>query len=117
MIPKSDPKELKEFFRANDFSSAKYYDDHDLSDSDKSEIKEISSVFYNQWESITKEKGLKSNSAYYGNNNPLIQMERCVSNLVSEGVFQLIVEQPEKANAILEQFSDEFYEEEKADKL
>lgn len=110
-------EELKDYFRKNDFSTARYYDDKELSGEQAREIKEIGQVFKKQWDELAEQKGLKSGAANYGKDNPLMQMRDNMSQLVGEGVYKLIDEYPEKVEEILSSFQEELNNPEKADQF
>jgi len=110
-------EELKAFFRKNDFSTARYYNDEELSDEQAEEIYEVGQVFKKQWDEFASQKGLKSGAANYGDDNPLMQMRENMAQLIGEGVYKLVDEHPEKVDEILSGFQDELCDPEKADKL
>lgn len=101
--------ELREFFRKNDWSTATYKDiDYDKMDSDETDgLEYIKSLMDEHFEPLSHEMGLKSDSGYYGNDNPLISMRDNLENLVAAGVMKLLDEQPEKIDSILEHFFTE----------
>jgi len=110
-------EELKAFFRKNDFSTARYYNDEELSDEQAEEINEVGKVFKKQWDKLAPQKGLKSGAANYGDENPLMQMRDNMAQLIGEGVYKLVDEHPEKVDEILSSFQDELCDSEKADLL
>lgn len=98
--------ELRAFFRENDFSAASYLDiDYDQLDADMAEtLEHAKGLMDEHWESLSREMGLKSDSGYYGVDNPLVAMRDSMESLVAGGVLKLLKEQPEKAVEILAQF-------------
>jgi TusA-related sulfurtransferase len=102
--------ELRAYFREeNDFSAAAYIDmDYDKLDSESVEMLEhIKGLMDEKWEPLSREMGLKSDSAYYGKDNPLIAMRDNMENLVAGGVMKLITEKPDLVNEILATFMDD----------
>lgn len=110
-------EELRAFFRENDFSAAAYIDmDYDELDADTVEsLEHIKGLMDEQWEPLSREMGLKSDSSYYGKDNPLIAMRDNMENLVAGGVMKLLKEQPERAAEILADFADDPNIEQNAD--
>lgn len=112
-------EELRAYFRENDFSAAAYIDmDYDKLDSESVEMLEhIKGLMDEKWEPLSREMGLKSDSSYYGKDNPLIAMRDNMENLVACGVMKLLTEKPDLAAEILasylndpdvEQHADDF---------
>ncbi len=102
--------ELRVYFREeNDFSAAAYIDmDYDKLDSESVEMLEhIKGLMDKKWEPLSREMGLKSDSSYYGKDNPLIAMRDNMENLVAGGVMKLLTEKPELAAEILESYMDD----------
>lgn len=99
-------EELRSFFRENDFSSAAYIDmNYDKLDGDTVEFLEhTKSLMDEHWEPLSREMGLKSASAYYGKDNPLIALRDSMESLTAGGVLKLLDEQLERATEILAQF-------------
>lgn len=110
-------EELRAFFRENDFSAATYMDmDYDKLDADTVEsLEHIKSLMDEKWEPLSREMGLKSDSSYYGRDNPLIAMRDNMENLVAGGVMKLLEEHPERAAEILADFADDPNLEQNAD--
>lgn len=102
-------EELRTYFRENDFSVAAYIDmDYDKLDSESVEMLEhIKGLMDEKWEPLSREMGLKSDSSYYGKDNPLIAMRDNMENLVAGGVMKLIIEKPDLVNEILASFMDD----------
>lgn len=98
--------ELRAFFKENDFSAAAYMDmDYEKLDVETVEMAEhIKGLMDEHWEPLSREMGLKSDSGYYGEDNPLIAMRDTMENLAAGGVIKLLEEQPERAEEILAQF-------------
>ena len=101
-------EELRAYFRENDFSAATYIDmDYDKLDSESVEILEhIKGLMDEKWEPLSREMGLKSDSSYYGKDNPLIAMRDNMENLVAGGVMKLLTEKPDLAAEILASYMD-----------
>ena len=99
-------EELRAYFKENDFSAATYIDfDYDKLDSESVEALEyIKGLMDEKWEPLSREMGLKSDSSYYGKDNPLITMYDNMENLVAGGVMKLPTEKPERAAEILAPF-------------
>jgi hypothetical protein len=102
-------EELRDFFRENDFSTAALIErDYKNIDVETAEtLGCIRELVDKEWESLSREMGLKSHSSYYGKDNPLITMRDNAQNVVAEAVYKLIDEKPENAADILNQFTDE----------
>ena len=100
-------EELRAFFHENDFSAAAYMDmNYDKLDADTVEtLEHINGLMDEHWEPLSHEMGLKSDSSYYGRDNPLIAMRDNMENLVAGGVLKLLEEYPERAAEILADFS------------
>lgn len=94
--------ELRALFRENDFSDAVYMGmDYDQLDADTVEaLEHFKGLMDEHWEPLSREMGLKSDSGYYGADNPLVAMQDNMENLAAGGVLQLL----EKAAEILTQF-------------
>ncbi len=101
--------ELRAYFRENDFSAATYIDmDYDKMDSESVEMLEhIKGLMDEKWEPLSREMGLKSDSSYYGKDNPLIAMRDNMENLVAGGVMKLLTEKPDLAAEILASYLDD----------
>ncbi len=102
-------EELRAYFRENDFSAAAYIDmDYDKLDSESVEMFEyIKGLMDEKWEPLSREMGLKSDSSYYGKDNPLIAMRDNMENLVAGGVMKLLTEKPDLAAEILASYMDD----------
>jgi len=103
-IPTLD--ELRAYFKENDFSAATYVDvDYETMDAESVEALEyIKGLMDEKWEPLSREMGLKSDSSYYGKDNPLIAMCNNMESLVAGGVMKLLNEKPEVAAEILDHF-------------
>jgi hypothetical protein len=101
--------ELRTYFKENDFSAATYLDiDYDKIGSDVVEALEyIKGLMDEKWEPLSREMGLKSDSSYYGKDNPLIIMRDNMENLVAGGVMKLLTEKPDLAAEILASYMDD----------
>ena len=98
--------ELRAYFKENDFSAATYVDvDYETMDAESVEALEyIKGLMDEKWEPLSREMGLKSDSSYYGKDNPLIAMCNNMESLVAGGVMKLLNEKPEVAAEILDHF-------------
>jgi hypothetical protein len=101
--------ELRAYFKENDFSAATYIDiDYEKMDAESVEALEyIKGLMDEKWEPLSREMGLKSDSSYYGKDNPLIAMRDNMEGLVAGGVMKLLNEKPEMVAEILEYFSQD----------
>jgi hypothetical protein len=101
--------ELRTCFRENDFSAAAYMDiDYEKLDTGTVEALEyIKGMMDEKWEPLSRKMGLKSDSAYYGKDNPLIAIRDNMENLVASGVLKLLEDHPERAAEILSEFADD----------
>ncbi|NSW92098.1 MAG: hypothetical protein HPY74_15750 [Firmicutes bacterium] len=101
--------ELRAYFRENDFSAATYIDmDYDKLDSGSVEtLEHIKGLMDEKWEPLSREMGLKSDSSYYGKDNPLIAMRDSMENLVAGGVMKLLTKKPDLAAEILASYMDD----------
>jgi hypothetical protein len=99
--------ELRVFFRENDFSAATYMDlDYYKLPTEQIEfIERAKKLMGEHWEPLSREMGLKSGSANYGDDNPLIALRDNMENLAATGVLKLITEKPERATEILAEFN------------
>lgn len=102
-------EELRTYFKENDFSAAAYIDiDYDKMDAENVEMLEhIKGLMDEKWEPLSREMGLKSDSSYYGRDNPLIAMRDNMENLVAGGVMKLLTEKPDLAAEILASYMDD----------
>ena len=115
-VPTMD--ELREFFKAHDFSTLQVYGEGELDHEDNAEIAYIASTFNEKWDELAREKGLRGHiSCYDKNENPLMLLRNGTSQIVSEAVYKLICENPDGVTQIIEQFSSAFGNTEKADEL
>ena len=108
-------EELKELFKMNDFTTMQVYEESDLTDDEKSDIAYISDLYSKPWDKLTKEKGLSGHISYYSKDNPLVVLRNKTARVVSENVYRLIDEYPDRAEEILGQFAPYFDAPEKAD--
>lgn len=101
--------ELRAFFRDNDFSAAAYMNiDYSKMPNDTIEDLEYAKKMLDEhWEPLSHQMGLETHSSNYGKDNPLIAMRDNFENLVASGVYKLLEEQPETAEAILADFINE----------
>lgn len=101
--------ELRAFFRENDFSASAIMDmDYTKMETDAvASLEYIKKFMHDEWEPLSREMGLKSDSAYYSKDNPLIALRDNTENLVTSGVFKLLEEQPDNTAQMLEQLMDE----------
>ncbi len=110
--------ELREFFKAHDFSTLQVYGEGELDYEDNAEIAYVASVFNEKWDELARDKGLRGHiSCYDKNENPLMLLRNGTAKVVSEAVYKLICENPDGAAQIIEQFSSAFGNTEKADEL
>ena len=101
--------ELRAYFKENDFSAATYVDvDYETMDAESVEALEyIKGLMDEKWEPLSREMGLKSDSSYYGKDNPLIAMRDNTENLVAGGVMKLLTEKLDLAAEILASYMDD----------
>ena len=78
-------------------------------------LEHIKNLMDEKWEPLSRAMGLKSDSSYYGKDNPLIAMRDNMENLVAGGVMKLLKEQPERAADIIANFADDPDVEQNAD--
>ena len=115
-IPNMD--ELRESFKAHDFTTLQVYGEGELDHEDNAEIAYVASIFNEKWDELAREKGLRGHiSCYDKNENPLMLLRNGTSQVVSEAVYKLICENPDGVAQIIEQFSSAFGNTEKADEL
>ena len=115
-IPNMD--ELRESFKAHDFTTLQVYGEGELDHEDNAEIAYVASVFNEKWDELAREKGLRGHiSCYDKNENPFMLLRNGTSQVVSEAVYKLICENPDGVAQIIEQFSSTFGNTEKADEL
>lgn len=70
-------------------------------------LEHIKGLMDDKWEPLSREMGLKSDSSYYGKDNPLIAMRDNMENLVAGGVMKLLTEKPDLAAEILAYYMDD----------
>ena len=101
--------ELRAYFKENDFSAATYVDvDYETMDAESVEALEyLKGLMDEKWEPLSREMGLKSDSSYYGKDNPLIAMRDNTENLVAGGVMKLLTEKLDLAAEILASYMDD----------
>lgn len=101
-------EELREFFKANDWTSAKIYDNPDFTQEDIECIKEISDLVTSKWDKIAYEKGLKL-SPYHSNkeNNALVKLRNETANNIGGLATKLVNENPDELmNAVEKLFTE-----------
>ena len=89
--------------------AAAYIDmDYDKLDSESvKKLEHIKDLMDEKWAPLSREMGLKSDSSYYGKDNPLIAMRENMENPAAGGVMKLLTEKPDLANEILASFMDD----------
>ena len=96
--------ELKDFFHKHDWSAAQISDPEKRTSEQRAEINAVKEYLDPVFDQVSQEMGLKTKSGYlHQKDNPLMAMKNNVEDLISDGVVSIINE-PETANAILEQF-------------
>lgn len=110
-------EELKEFFKKNDWTSAKISDPAKRTEEERAEIAYVASVMDKKFEELAKKKGRKSSKICYSKNNPLIALQDSTEDLVASAVVK-IANDDELAESILSQFDFSDPEiDEKADRM
>lgn len=110
-------EELTERFKENDFTTMQVYEDSNLTDDDKAGIAYISDLYNKPWDKLAKEKGLKGHVSCYSKDNPLMLLRNNSARVVSENVYKLLDEYPDRVDEIFEQFAPYFDQPEKADEF
>lgn len=96
-------EELKEFFKKNDWTSAKLSDPAKRTDEERAEISYVAKLMDEHFEKLAREKGRPSSSIVYGKDNPLIALQENTEDLVASAVVK-IANDEELTDAILSQF-------------
>ena len=76
-------EELKEFFKKNDWTSAKISDPAKWTDEERAEISYVAKLMDEHFEKLAREKGRPSSSIVYGKDNPLIALQENTEDLVA----------------------------------
>ena len=96
--------ELKEFFKCNDWSTAKIDDPAQRTPEEKAEIAYTAKLMDKKFEELVRKKGRISASKYYNKeDNPLIALQKSTEDLVASAVVK-IANDDELTDAILSQF-------------
>lgn len=96
-------EELKEFFKKNDWTSAKISDPAKRTDEERAEIAYAAKLMDKKFEELARKKGRNSAARYYGVDNPLIALQNNTEDLVASTVVK-IANDDELTDAILSQF-------------
>lgn len=96
-------EELKEFFKKNDWTSAKISDPAKRTDEERAEIAYVAKLMDEHFEKLAREKGRPSSSIVYSKDNPLIALQQNTEDLVASAVVK-IANDEELTDAILSQF-------------
>lgn len=95
--------ELKEFFKNNDWTTAKIDDPAKRTPEEQAEIEYTAKLMDEHFEKIVRKKGRNSNARFYGKDNPLIALQNNTEDLVASAVVK-IANDDELTDAILSQF-------------
>ena len=95
--------ELKEFFKCNDWTTAKIDDPAQRTPEEKAEIAYTAKLMDEKFEELARKKGRNSAARYYGKDNPLIALQNNTEDLVASTVVK-IANDDELTDAILSQF-------------
>ena len=95
--------ELKEFFKNNDWTTAKIDDPAKRTPEEQAEIAYVAKLMDEHFESIVRKKGRTSAARFYGKDNPLIALQNNTEDLVASAVVK-IANDDELTNAIFSQF-------------
>lgn len=91
-------EELQERFKKNDFSAAAFIDmNTDTMEPDTAEdIVYIKGLINKEWESLSRQMGLKASSCYYTKDNPMIVLREGLGNAAAGGLLRWCQEKPEE---------------------
>lgn len=96
--------ELKEFFKSNDWTTAKIDDPAKRTPEERAEIAHAAKLMDAHFEKLVRQKGRISASKYYNKeDNPLIALQKSTEDLVASAVVK-IANDDELTDAILSQF-------------
>lgn len=95
--------ELKEFFKNNDWTTARIDDPAKRTDEERAEIAYAAKLMDKKFEELARKKGRNSAARYYGVDNPLIALQNNTEDLVASAVVK-IANDDELTDAILSQF-------------
>ena len=95
--------ELKEFFKNNDWTTAKIDDPAKRTPEEQAEIEYTAKLMDKKFEELARKKGRNSAARYYGVDNPLIALQNNTEDLVASTVVK-IANDDELTDAILSQF-------------
>lgn len=95
--------ELKEFFKSNDWTTAKIDDPAKRTPKEQAEIEYTAKLMDKKFEELARKKGRNSAARYYGVDNPLIALQNNTEDLVASAVVK-IANNDELTDAILSQF-------------
>ena len=82
-------EELKDFFKQNDWTSAKISDPAKRTDEERAEISYVAKLMDEHFEKLAREKGRPSSSVVYGKDNPLIALQENTEDLVASAVVKI----------------------------
>lgn len=95
--------ELKEFFKNNDWTTAKIDDPAKRTPEEQAEIAYTAKLMDEHFEKLVRKKGRTSKARFYGKDNPLIALQENTEDLVASAVVK-IANDDELTDAILSQF-------------
>ncbi len=81
--------EMKEFFRKHDWTTAQISDPATRTEEERAEIAYVAAIMDKKFEELAQQKGRPSSAKYYGENNPLIVLQRNTEDLVSSAVVKI----------------------------
>ncbi len=95
--------ELKEFFKSNDWTTAKIDNPAKRTPEEQAEIEYAAKLMDDHFEKLVRQKGRTSKARFYGKDNPLIALQNNTEDLVASAVVK-IANDDELTDAILSQF-------------
>ena len=81
--------ELKEFFRNNDWTTAKIDDPARRTPEEQAEIEYTAKLMDEHFEKLVRQKGRTSKARFYGKDNPLIALQNNTEDLVASAVVKI----------------------------
>lgn len=96
-------EEMKEFFKNNDWTTAKIDDPAKRTPEEQAEIAYVAKLMDEHFEKLVRQKGRTSKARFYGKDNPLIALQENTEDLVASAAVK-IANDDELTDAILSQF-------------
>lgn len=82
-------EELKEQFKKNDWTTIQISDPATRTEEERAEIAYVAAIMDKKFEELARQKGRPSSAKYYGEDNPLIVLQRNTEDLVASAVVKI----------------------------